>query len=99
MNGVWVNVRPKADKIAIWTKSARNSEAQLNIGNKIKEILSLKDQALTYEVYIFQVESYINTDNFFKSRCIKTTRNRTLVLSTPSRRQSQLYTGVCVWPK
>jgi translation initiation factor 4E len=50
VNGVWVNVRPRGNKIAIWTKAARNAEAQLRIGNKIKEVLAIKDQILTYEV-------------------------------------------------
>jgi hypothetical protein len=50
VNGVWVNVRPRGNKIALWTKSAKNAEAQLRIGNKIKAILSIKDVNLTYEV-------------------------------------------------
>jgi translation initiation factor 4E len=51
VNGVWVNVRGKADKIALWTKSAKNAEVQLKIGHRLKEILALKDKdlVLTYE--------------------------------------------------
>ena len=51
VNGVWVNVRMRGNKIAVWTKNGRNAEVQLRIGNKIKEILSLKDQALVYELH------------------------------------------------
>ena len=32
VNGGWVNVRMKGDKIALWTKDAKDSEAQMNIG-------------------------------------------------------------------
>jgi translation initiation factor 4E len=50
VNGIWVNVRARGDKISLWTKRAKNSEAQLRIGRKLKEILQLKDLTLTYEV-------------------------------------------------
>lgn len=49
VNGVWVNVRPKADKLSLWTKSAKDAETQLKIGRKFREILSLKENMLTYE--------------------------------------------------
>jgi hypothetical protein len=54
VNGVWVNVRGKADKIALWTKSAKNADVQLKIGHRLKEILALKDKdlVLTYEVSV-----------------------------------------------
>jgi translation initiation factor 4E len=32
VNGVWVNVRAKGDKISLWTKHAKNAEIQLKIG-------------------------------------------------------------------
>lgn len=52
VNGVWVNVRAKGDKIALWTKAAKNAEIQMKIGHRFKEILGLKekDLTLTYEV-------------------------------------------------
>lgn len=51
VNGVWVNIRPKLDKIALWTKSAKNGEVQMKIGRRFKEILNLKDKdtVLFYE--------------------------------------------------
>lgn len=49
VNGVWVNVRAKGDKISLWTKHAKNAEIQLKIGRKFREILSLKEGSLTYE--------------------------------------------------
>ncbi|CAF0805500.1 unnamed protein product [Brachionus calyciflorus] len=51
VNGVWVNIRPKLDKIALWTKSAKNAEVQMRIGRRFKEILNLrdKDTVLFYE--------------------------------------------------
>jgi len=32
VNGVWVNVRAKGDKISLWTKHSKNAEVQLKIG-------------------------------------------------------------------
>ena len=32
VNGLWVNVRPKNDKIALWTRCADNQEVQMKIG-------------------------------------------------------------------
>lgn len=49
VNGVWVNVRSKGDKISLWTKHSKNAEVQLKIGRKFKEILGLKEGMLTYE--------------------------------------------------
>jgi len=49
VNGVWVNVRSKGDKISLWTKSAKNAEIQMKIGRKFREILGLKEGLLTYE--------------------------------------------------
>jgi len=49
VNGIWVNVRTKGDKLSLWTKAAKNAEIQLKIGRKFKEILGLKENMLTYE--------------------------------------------------
>lgn len=51
VNGVWVNVRAKIDKISLWTKAAKNADVQMKIGNRFREILSIreKEQLLTYE--------------------------------------------------
>lgn len=32
VNGVWVNIRPRGDKISLWTKMAKNAELQYKIG-------------------------------------------------------------------
>ena len=32
VNGVWVNVRGKVDKISLWTKAAKNADVQMKIG-------------------------------------------------------------------
>lgn len=52
VNGIWVNVRSKGDKLSLWTKTAKNAEAQLKIGRRFKEILGLKENMLIYEVHI-----------------------------------------------
>jgi translation initiation factor 4E len=49
INGVWVNVRAKGDKLALWTKDAKDAETQMKIGRRFKEILNLKDSTLQYE--------------------------------------------------
>jgi translation initiation factor 4E len=61
VNGVWVNVRPKADKIALWTRSAKDADMQLKIGRKFKEILGLKDNAITYEEHTEQKQESTNS--------------------------------------
>lgn len=52
VNGVWVNIRNKADKISLWTKHAKNAEVQMKIGRKFQEILGLKDNMLVYEEHV-----------------------------------------------
>jgi translation initiation factor 4E len=32
VNGVWVNVRPKGDKISLWTRAAKEADIQMKIG-------------------------------------------------------------------
>jgi len=32
VNGAWVNIRNKADKISLWTKSAKDADLQYRIG-------------------------------------------------------------------
>ena len=50
VNGIWVNVRSKGDKLSLWTKNAKNADVQMKIGRKFREILGLKYNLLTYEV-------------------------------------------------
>lgn len=49
VNGVWVNIRPKGDKLSLWTKSAKNAELQMKIGRKLRDILGLKENMITFE--------------------------------------------------
>jgi hypothetical protein len=30
--GLWVNVRPKGDKLALWTRAAKEADIQMKIG-------------------------------------------------------------------
>ncbi|XP_058832346.1 eukaryotic translation initiation factor 4E-like isoform X1 [Topomyia yanbarensis] len=48
--GAVVNVRPKIDKIAIWTANFQNRDAILSIGRIYKDRLGLKSQ-LTYHLH------------------------------------------------
>jgi translation initiation factor 4E len=41
--GVVVNVRPKQNRIAMWTKTASNEAAQVAIGKQLKEIFGMPD--------------------------------------------------------
>lgn len=49
VNGLWINVRPKADKIALWTRNADNADVQYKIGRKFKELLEIKDGIMVFE--------------------------------------------------
>lgn len=49
VNGVVVNVRPRGDKVSLWTRTAKDAELQMRIGRKFKEILNLKDGSIVYE--------------------------------------------------
>lgn len=49
VNGVYINIRAKGDKLSLWTKSAKNSEVQMKIGRKFREILDLKENMLSFE--------------------------------------------------
>lgn len=49
VNGVWVNVRSKGDRLSLWTKTAKNAEVQMKIGRKFRDILGLKEGMLSYE--------------------------------------------------
>ena len=40
INGVWVNVRAKGDKLALWTKDAKDAETQMKIGFALLLFLS-----------------------------------------------------------
>ena len=41
--GVVVNVRPKQNRIAMWTKTASNEAAQVAIGKQLKETFGMPD--------------------------------------------------------
>lgn len=40
VNGVWVNIRAKMDKIALWTKSAKDVDVQMKIGYESQNFLA-----------------------------------------------------------
>ncbi|MGH0159782.1 UNVERIFIED_CONTAM: hypothetical protein FKN15_065791 [Acipenser sinensis] len=44
--GAVVNVRPKGDKLAIWTGNCENKEAIMTIGQQYKERLNVPSKAL-----------------------------------------------------
>ncbi|PIA36270.1 hypothetical protein AQUCO_03400283v1 [Aquilegia coerulea] len=48
--GVVASVRPRADKLALWTKNAPNEAAQMSIGRKWKEIIDVTDK-ITYNFH------------------------------------------------
>lgn len=68
VNGVWVNVRGKIDKISLWTRSAKNAEAQLKIGNRFREILGIKEkeQILSYEEHAASAAGGADTGALYK---------------------------------
>ncbi|KAI3429655.1 hypothetical protein D9Q98_005740 [Chlorella vulgaris] len=41
--GIVVNVRPKQDRISVWTKTAANEALQTNVGRQLKEMLMIPD--------------------------------------------------------
>jgi translation initiation factor 4E len=43
--GIVVNVRPKNNRIAVWTKTASNEAAQISIGKQLKEIFGMPENA------------------------------------------------------
>jgi translation initiation factor 4E len=43
--GVVVNVRPKQNRIALWTRTASNEAAQVSIGRQLKETFGLPESA------------------------------------------------------
>ncbi|CRL08365.1 CLUMA_CG021344, isoform A [Clunio marinus] len=42
--GAVVNIRPKGDKIAVWTSNSNNKDALIEIGRKLKEGLNLPER-------------------------------------------------------
>ncbi|KAI9535361.1 translation initiation factor eIF4E [Dissostichus eleginoides] len=46
VNGAVVNVRPKGDKISIWTSNCQNRDAIMTIGQNYKERLSIPTKAI-----------------------------------------------------
>lgn len=49
VNGAYINIRGKGDKLSLWTKTARDQDLQQRIGLKFREILSLKENVLSFE--------------------------------------------------
>jgi translation initiation factor 4E len=41
--GIVVSIRPKQDRIAVWTKTAANEAVQVAIGKQLKEIFKIPD--------------------------------------------------------
>jgi len=55
--GVVVNIRNKADKLALWTRDAMNSEANVKIGRTLKSIMKLSpDIQLEYQSHADTME-------------------------------------------
>ncbi|KAK2985214.1 hypothetical protein RJ640_010503 [Escallonia rubra] len=48
--GVVASVRPRQDKLALWTKNAANEAAQMSIGRKWKEVIDVNDK-LSYSFH------------------------------------------------
>ncbi|XP_024030086.1 eukaryotic translation initiation factor [Morus notabilis] len=48
--GVVASVRPRQDKISLWTKTAANEAVQISIGRKWKQIIDLSDR-ITYSFH------------------------------------------------
>ena len=47
--GAWVQIRQKADKVAIWTSDAQNRQRVLQIGSKFKDRIKLAPNSLYYQ--------------------------------------------------
>lgn len=51
--GIAVNIRPKGDRIELWTRTASNEAAQTSIGKELKQFLDIPDQMkLGYSVFV-----------------------------------------------
>lgn len=66
VNGVWVNVRSRGDKLSLWTRNAKDSEIQYKIGRKFKEILNLKDNMLVYEEHGDDAQKKTESTSLYK---------------------------------
>lgn len=52
INGAVVNIRPRGDKISIWTADGTNQDSILSIGHKLKECLRLPNEVqISYELH------------------------------------------------
>ena len=43
--GIVVNIRPKQDKVCVWTRTASDEAAQVSIGKQLKALLDLDSSA------------------------------------------------------
>lgn len=70
--GAVVNIRPKQNKISIWTGNAKKKDAILHIGKEYKERLQLSPQyILAYQVSSpWQLETKINVILVYPSVCL-----------------------------
>ena len=54
--GIAVNIRPKGDRIELWTRTASNEAAQTSIGKELKQFLDIPDQMkLGYSVFVSDI--------------------------------------------
>jgi len=49
VNGAYINIRSKGDRLSLWTKTARDNDLQHRIGDKFREVLSLRENILSFE--------------------------------------------------
>ncbi|KAF5269876.1 hypothetical protein FQA39_LY08548 [Lamprigera yunnana] len=68
--GATVNIRPRGDKIGLWTSNGNNKAAALEIGRTLKKVLELpSDVIIEYQLHIDlmnkkQTEAYIELNSF-----------------------------------
>ena len=43
--GIVINIRPKQDKVCVWTRTASDEAAQVSIGKQLKALLDLDSSA------------------------------------------------------
>lgn len=50
--GIAVSIRPKGDRIELWTKTASNEATQVSIGKSLKKMLEMPESAsIGYSVF------------------------------------------------
>ncbi|KAL3223916.1 hypothetical protein MRX96_026991 [Rhipicephalus microplus] len=62
VNGAVVQVRPKLDKIALWTATVRRSEGNIKIGKTLKERLSMHPRStIPYQAHADTQSKHVST--------------------------------------